>query len=232
VCRDDRTSDEWFIPGWLDDVLADPGWSDDVREFAGLGAGQPISGRVADEYFFAGYLLEFLDSRSRPGWTVLATDVWGMPWLAGRSISHGTWGAHDACGAVQKLKAGRVECRVCPPEPDSRSNRARRDDPHLLYLVRYRGLKKFGRGYEGRVKEHLGAGAVVVQVIRARHEDVAKAESRLRVRHRAKFRSRRRGMLESFGTGTEVVPASTRIDLTEWLDGEDVTHLFDRGGPV
>jgi hypothetical protein len=39
-------------------------------------------------------------------------------------------------------------------------------------------------------------------------------------------------MLESFGTGTEVVPASTRIDLTEWLDGEDVTHLFDRGGPA
>jgi hypothetical protein len=52
VCRDDRTSDEWFIPGWLDDVLADPGWSDDVREFAGLGTGKPISRRVADEYFF------------------------------------------------------------------------------------------------------------------------------------------------------------------------------------
>ena len=64
---------------------------------------------------------------------------------------------------MQKLKAGRVECRVCPPEPDSRSNRARKDDPHLLYLVRYRGLKKFGRGYEGRVKAHQNAGAEVVQ---------------------------------------------------------------------
>jgi hypothetical protein len=232
VCRDNRTSDRWFISGWLDDVLADPDLSDDVREFAGLGTGKAISRRVADEYFFAGYLLEFIESRSRPGWTVLATDVWGMPWLAGRPTSHGTWATHDACGVVQKLTAGRVECRVCTPEPDSRSNRARRDDPHLLYLVRYRGLKKFGRGYEGRVREHLSAGAVVVQVIRARHEDVAKAESRLRVRHRGRFRRRSRGMLESFGTGTEVVPASTRIDLAEWLDGEDVTHRFDRGGPA
>ena len=36
VCLDDRTSDEWFSPAELDDVLADQAWSDDVREFARL----------------------------------------------------------------------------------------------------------------------------------------------------------------------------------------------------
>jgi hypothetical protein len=217
-------------PAELDAVLADRGWSDEVREFAGLDVRQQVSRRDVHEYHAASHLLEVIDARARPGWTVLATDVWGLPWLAGRPISHGTWGAHDACGTVQKLKTGRVECRVCPPEPDSRSNRARRDDPYLLYLVRYGRLLKFGRGYAGRVKAHLSAGAEVVQVIRARHEDVVTAELGLRARHRSKIRTRRRGMATSFGTGTEVVPASTRIDLTEWLHGDDVTHQFDPGG--
>lgn len=228
VCLDDRTSEEWFDPTELDAVLANPDWSDEVREFAGLDAGQQISQRDVHEYHAASYLDRVIDVRARPHWTVLAADVWGLPWVeSARTTSHGTWAVHDACGTVQKLPTGRVECRVCPPEPDSRSNRARRDDPHLLYLVRNRGWKKFGRGYKGRVNTHLAEGAVVIQVIRARYEDVAEAESQLCAQHRSKLRRRRRGLPKSFGTGTEVVPASTRIDLTEWLDGDDVTHWFE-----
>jgi hypothetical protein len=234
VCLDDRTSEEWFNPAELDDVLADPAWSEDVREFARLGAHQHVSLRDVHEYHAASHLLEVIDARARPSWTVLATDVWGLPWVEwARPISHGTWAAHDACGTVQKLTAGRVECRVCPPEPDSRSNRARQDDPHLLYLVRWRRLKKFGHGDERRVRAHLRApGAEVVQVIRARHDDVIKAELRLRTRHRARIRTGRRGMPSTFGTGTEVVPASTQIDLTKVLHGHDVTHQFAPDSPA
>ncbi|MCW2915701.1 MAG: hypothetical protein JWN52_3769, partial [Actinomycetia bacterium] len=46
-------------------------------------------------------------SLSWPGWTVLATDISGLPWEAatllrepGRPQSHGTWARHDACGTV------------------------------------------------------------------------------------------------------------------------------------
>jgi hypothetical protein len=80
VCLDDRTSDGWFIPGELDDVLADQEWSNDVREFAGLGARLQISQRDAHEYSSASHLLEIMDFRARPHWTVLATDVCGLPW--------------------------------------------------------------------------------------------------------------------------------------------------------
>jgi len=154
------------------------GW----REFARLDARQQISQRYVHEYHAASRLLEVIDARARNRWTVLTTDVWGLPWVEeARSISHGRWAAHDECGTVQKLKAGRVECRICPPEPDSRSNRARRDDPHLLYLVRYRGLKKFGHGDERRVRAHLRAtSAEVVQAVRARHGNVPHPGSRAR----------------------------------------------------
>jgi hypothetical protein len=97
VCLDDRTSDEWFNPAELDDVLADQAWSDDVREFARLGARQQVSLRDVHEYHAASKLLEVIDARARPHWTVLATDVWGLPWVEwARPISHGTWAVHDA----------------------------------------------------------------------------------------------------------------------------------------
>ena len=53
-----------------------------------------------------------LRRRDRPGWTTVATDVHGLPWHGLRAAyhSHGTWGRHDACGTVAKLRLGAVDC--------------------------------------------------------------------------------------------------------------------------
>jgi hypothetical protein len=166
-------------------------------------------------YFSALHLRNVTDARARPHWTVLATDVWGLPWLARRPISHGTWLAYVERGTVQKLKAGRVECPVCPPEPDSRSNRGRQEDPHLLDLVRYRRLHS-AMGDEHRVRAHLRVGAGVFRVVRARHEDVTQPSSAYASAIAPRLDHSAQGCPQPFGTGTEVVPASTRIDLTEW----------------
>ena len=94
---------------------------------------------------------------------------------AGTERSHGTWARHEICGKVQKLTPGRGrnECRNCPPDPSSRTHRARAGDRHLLYLVRLGRMQKFGHGDEARVRAHLRAGAEVVQVIEATHAEVS-----------------------------------------------------------
>src|SRR5258708_2298325 len=105
-----------------------------------------------------------LASAARPGWTVLATDICGLPWdavhllnAAPLPLSHGTWGRHDGCGTVQNL--AKSECVKCPPEEDSRTYRAKADRPHHLYLMRSRKILKFGHGNAARVREHIRGGA-------------------------------------------------------------------------
>jgi hypothetical protein len=177
-----------------------------------------------------------LTSVSWPGWTVLATDIGGLPWEApvllhtpARQQSHGTWAQHDACGNVQTIAQARPECRRCPPEADSRSYRAKTDQPHHLYLVRYRRVCKFGHGTTARVREHLRAGANPICVLRAPHQHVIAAETAIKHAYAQSILRTRRRQPHSFGAGTEALPATTDLDIHTYLNGahvEDVTHRF------
>jgi hypothetical protein len=166
----------------------------------------------------------------RPGWDVVATDVHGLPWTGSRTAatSHGTWATHLACGTIAGLRPGSIDCPVCGPAKGSRTHLARRDDPYLLYLVAQLGWQKFGVGDYRRVRSHQRDGAEVIQVLRAPFAHVVLAEAALKRMHRDQIAGRsRRGMLRSFGQGTEVTRRRTLISLTEVLpDGQDVTSWF------
>jgi hypothetical protein len=171
---------------------------------------------------------ERLRRDSRPGWEALATDVHGLPWYeSGKPYSHGTWGRHDKCGTVAKL-TGAFDCLVCGPEQGSRTFLARRDEPYLLYLVRTRKYQKFGVGDRKRVLAHVRGGAEVVQVLTAAFADVIIAEKELKDFHRDLIVRRvKRGMIKSFGQGTEVLGRNVAVGLADVLpDGKDVTHWF------
>jgi hypothetical protein len=203
--------------------------TDLVRQFLGLKTGKPVPLQGVAEFLAATALEATLEFYRRPGWTVLAGDVHGLPWIGTQldSASHGTWGRHDICGTVAKLSKGRTECPTCPPEPDSRTHRARTNDPHLLYLVRYRHWHKFGRGDDRRVRAHLRAGAHAIQVLTATHADVVICENTLKRRYREHAVGAKPTMPITFGTGTEVLPARVPIDLTTVLPtGRDVTYRY------
>lgn len=104
----------------------------------------------------------------QPGWTVLATDVHGLPWTGFRWLtkSHGTWGRDDDTGEVRQIRK--------PPRPEST----------LLFLVRYGKVLKFGRAHEDRVRAHVNQGAVPVLVLSGPAQDVAVAKDRLKRLHR------------------------------------------------
>ena len=167
---------------------------------------------------------------ARPGWTVTATDVWGLPWrgVHSRPLSHGTWGQHDDCGTITLLRAGTIDCPACGPQPGSRTHRARQNDPYLLYQVTSKGLTKFGVGTEDRVRAHQRAGATVVQVLRSTFAEAVLAERKLKTSHASDIHARKtRKMPATFGAGTEVLPRGHTVTLTEALTGaEDITHLF------
>jgi hypothetical protein len=101
-----------------------------------------------------------IEKMEQPGWTLLATDVHGLPFDSGwHTAPHCTWARRDACGTVSKLTKGRTECSTCPPIAQSRTHRAKAGSPQLLYPVRYGDLLKFGHGDARRVRAHLRAGA-------------------------------------------------------------------------
>ena len=207
------------------------------RAFAGFRDGlSHTSDTLIDAVAFLNSLVVAEESRlfQRAGWTVQAMDLYGMPWIGNRekTRSHGTWGTHDECGTLQLLKPQerRLECVSCPPPPGSRSARARRDEPYLLYLVRHGRLAKFGVGDDRRIRAHVRGGAEVVQVLQARFSDVCRAELDLKRYHR----DARHLVAPSpdapvtFGTGTEVVPDFVPVALDEALGGRgtDVTERF------
>jgi hypothetical protein len=166
----------------------------------------------------------------RPGWDVLAADVHGLPWTGSKTAatSHGTWAKHQSCGTVARLHPGSVDCPACGPTQNSRTHLARRDDPYLLYLVAHRRWQKFGVGDQRRVRTHQRGGARVIQVLQAPFAQVVVAETTLKRLHRDQIAGRaRRGMIDSFGQGTEVARSTRLINLTDVLPhGEDVTHWF------
>lgn len=233
VCLDDRSRAPWVAETgelFLARLKEDPELDRQARRLLELADDQSISIRSAVEVASTLAVAEQLQRFTRPGWTILATDVYGLPWDGERTraLSHGTWGQHDACGAIGKLRVGSLDCPTCGPEPGSRTHRARRDDPYLLYLVRHKRVQKFGVGDERRVRTHLRGGAEVVQVLRGRFGDVILAERTLKQRHRdITVRPTARGMIDSFGEGTEVVRKRVPVNLAEVLPaGEDVTHWF------
>lgn len=175
-----------------------------------------------------------LDRYRRSGWTEIVTDVHGLPWLGERlgDSSHGTSGVHRRCGTRQRLRIGAIDCPECGPEAGSRTHAAKADDPYLLYLVRFGREQKFGVGDDRRVREHLRAGARLLQVLTSRHADVVKAERMIKQIHRpVSMHSRKANRPRSFGKGTEVIPAKIRIDLHDVLhDGDDVRHRFAQFG--
>jgi hypothetical protein len=233
VCLDERSAGLALAAGerLLAGLPGDPALAVEVRAFAALAPDEPVPVRVAAEFVAAHALAAALERHDREGWTVLAGDVHGLPWYGERrqAASHGTWGVHDDCGTVQKLSSAR--CASCSPGPGGRSFEALRDTPCLLYLVRHRGVLKFGVGGDRRVRTHVTAGAVVVQVLQGRHADVIAAEANLK-RHKREAGVPLRfwhtwRMPASFGAGTEVVRAATPVDLARVLPaGVDVTRRF------
>ncbi|WP_140157956.1 hypothetical protein [Micromonospora sp. NBS 11-29] len=229
ICLDERSAGYALAAGerLLARVPHEPALAAQVRRFAGLTEEDPIPVRAAAEFQAAVALGSELDRRRRDGWTDLAGDVHGLPWCGERTgpSSHGTWGVHDRCGRWQQRRDR--ACPQCPPEPGDRSFAALRDTPYLLYLVRHRGLLKFGVGRPARVREHLRAGAELVKVVEGRHADVIAAEARLKLLTTPLRKWRKRRMPGSFGRGTEVVRKRVQIRLADVLpDGRDVTDLF------
>jgi hypothetical protein len=233
ICLDERSTGSTVTAAgqaFMARLDGDPGLAGQARQFLGLAPGEAMSLRGATEASSYVALAEELRRRDRPGWTILATDVHGLPWHGMRTAyhSHGTWGRHDACGTVAKLRIGTVDCPKCGPSAGSRTHEARRDEPYLLYLVSTKKWQKFGVGDEPRVRAHERGGAQVIQVFRAPFAQVIFAERTLKQRHcDVTPRRVRRGMITTFGQGTEVTGRRVRINLADVLpDGEDVTSWF------
>lgn len=238
ACLDDRTAQVWLDDAetayrdWLAGMDAHEA-SEVERE---LCAYAMCDNRELDALDIASFLaadtLAFeMDRRAQSGLTLLATDLWGAPWTydPDRKISHGTWATHDACGRVGKLAPGRghTECQFCPPDSSSRAHRGRQNDKHLLYLVGFDNLIKFGHGDEARVRAHVRAGATVIQVIEASHSEVVRSELVLKRKYaRIKRRTSARRMPTTFGAGTEVLPRSMTFNLNDLITGADVSHRY------
>lgn len=232
VCLDARSS-ESLLAAHSKDCLAfftrDPVFALRAGRSLPAGGGEPLTPRAIVAAAACLTVATALSRYDRPGWTIVATDVWGLPWrgVRTRPDSHGTWARHGPCGSVVKMKAGPVDCPACGPQPGSRTHLARQDDPYLLYLVDASELTKFGIGTEDRVREHQRGGASVTRVLRATFAEVVQAERELKTRHAGQVIGHRtRKMPASFGQGTEVVKGIA-IDLPAVLPGAlDVTSRF------
>lgn len=233
ICLDERSAGHALASGerLLARLLHEPDLADQVRRFAGLTSMDVIPACAAAEFQAAFALGMELDRYRRDGWSDVTGDVHGLPWCGGRTgpWSHGTWGVHDRCGSWQRLRDR--SCPRCPAEPGDRSFAALQDSTYLLYLVRHRGLLKFGVGGVRRVRQHLSAGAELMEVIEGRHADVIAAEATLKRQKKEaavplrKWRTWR--MPASFGRGTEVVRADVEIKLADVMtNGRDVTVRF------
>lgn len=230
ICLDDRTVLDDDTSRALKAQLRVRGVRAEVAEGFGIPAPDVTDfGLLTAQSIY--YLVEHEAQYARPGWTIRASDVRGMPWgYRDPSVSHGTWAVHDACGTVQKVTLSRTECGTCPPEEGSRTHRAKAGQPQFLYLVRWLDLLKFGHGDAYRVQSHLRAGCDAMQVLRATHAKVVHAELEIkRALHAQLIDPGQWDMPVSFGAGTEVVTDQTRLDLTSYLNGrevQDVTHQF------
>jgi hypothetical protein len=75
----------------------------------------------------------------------------------------------------------------------------------------HRQWQKFGIGDHRRVRAHQRGRGQVIQVLQAPFAQVVLAEATLKHQHRAQTAGRaKRGMISSFGQGTEVTAAKRR----------------------
>lgn len=242
ICLDERTTlTDAVLDGLADELRAqlDPEQIADLREVFQLSPSDWIDDVQAFELFSVLDLDEELLLFERPGWTIVAGDLIGMPWgPTGDAESHGIWSRHDACGVLQNVRR-LPECATCEPEPGSRTHRARANRPQLLYLVSFKHpelgpLLKYGHGDRARVMSHLAGGAEIVCAIQAPHQHVVAAERNLRRTHNAVQVGPAAGLPLSFGRGSEVVPGHVDIALMNELAREDaivVTSTFRRRHP-
>lgn len=224
ACLDDRTNLTDLDLDGLAAAFEDrfPEYAEEAKEWLVADA---LDDASVHEYLSAAAYEEELEFRAHPGWTVLAGDVKGLPYQRWDTESHGFWGRHDKCGTVQNLSVR--ECRNCDPEPGSRTHRARKDDPHLLYLVANDGRLKVGHGDRNRILTHTRGGAAIVSVRRATFAETTTAERDILRRHSKVISKGHKDLPKSFGSGTEVLPGETDIDLSEFLpDAEDVTTYY------
>ena len=229
VCLDERTVVDADTVGDMQALLRSRGFRAELAETFDIEsrAVTPKHALMAQSVL---YLMNHEDSHARPGWTVLATDVWGMPWgYRDPARSHGTWAAHDACGTVQTITKARPECRACPPEADSRTHRAKTGQPQYLYLVHYEGLLKFGHGDANRVRAHLRSGCELVTVLRGPFEDVVMAELAIKRAYRERLVDPQSWTMPvTFGAGSEVVTNDVVIALSHYLSGPKVVDVTSR----
>jgi hypothetical protein len=100
------------------------------------------------------------------------------------------------------------------------------EEPHLLYLDRYRDLLKLGHGDARRIRAHVRAGCTPVQVLKATHREVAAAELALKHRYLDRMIAPDEWNLPpTFGAGSEVVPVGIRINLRRFLPGDDAQDV-------
>jgi hypothetical protein len=189
LASDNERSDQERLKQWSQECLAvfaaDPMLGLRVGRNLNLGHHEQITGQVIVQATSCLTVAAALARFERPGWSVIAADVWGLPWrgIRTRTDSHGTWGRHDKCGTIALLRAGSVDCPACGPQPGSRTHRARSGDPYLLYQVTHKGLTKIGVGTEERVRTHQRNGATVVQVLRSSFTEVCLADRKLKTEH-------------------------------------------------
>ena len=130
ICLDERSTGPIVTAAgkeFLAGLRGDPGLAGRARQLLRLADDEEIPLRGAVEACSSLALASELRRLDRPGWTIIAADVCGLPWTGARSwyTSHGTWARHDACGTVAKLRPGSVDCPACGPEPGSRTHQAR-----------------------------------------------------------------------------------------------------------
>jgi hypothetical protein len=227
-CLDDRTNlNELELDGLAAALEARyPELVPEARQWAALEPDEKLDAADVYEWVSAVAYEDELEFRAQPGWTVIAGDIKGLPYRRWGTESHGFWGRHNACGTIQNLS--KLECQTCPPAVDSRTRRARQDDPHLLYLVRHGDHVKVGHGDRGRILTHIRGGAEVAAVRRATFSETVKAERAILQRHKKLIRKRHQDLPRSFGAGTEVLPAGANVDLVEFLrEAEDVTAYYE-----
>lgn len=180
-----------------------------------------------DAELIAASVDELLMPFAQDGWVIQAWDFRGPPWWEAETRpSHGVWARHR-CGRIAKATRNHDECLSCPPDPESRSHRARAAEPHYLYAVRAGRRVKFGRGSHTRIRTHQRSGAKVLQVLLAPFAEVAAAERAIKDHFAGQSVGPLADLPASFGAGTEVVLSRRAVHLESFLpDAIDVTALF------
>ena len=243
ICLDERTVlDDAALDGLAEELRDDLGPESRaiLRDGHGLGPNEWVDDVEAFQLYSAFDIDDEMRFYDRPGWTLVAGDLKGLPWgWTDAPHSHGVWGRHDACGTLQNMRR-LAECAVCDPEPGSRTHRARADRQQLLYLVQFDHprlgpLVKYGHGDRDRVKAHITGGAEALCVLQAPHRDVVAAERKLRREHHGVAVGPIIDLPRSFGRGSEVVPASVEVVLQDGLldvEAQLVTSQFLRLRPI